>query len=263
VLLAIEVGNSTTLCGLYRHDDPTLRASFRLSSDRERTPDEWLALLAALVHGENLRMADFDAVILSSVVPSVTTWLTEMSTLRLGIEPLVIGPGLDLGIELRVDEPEKVGADRIVDCVAAHARYGGPAIIVDLGTATTFDVIDEDGNYLGGAIAAGVGTSLQALAGNAAQLFSVELRLPDHPVGKTTAEQIRSGIVLGHLAMIEGMIDRLRATSGDAVTVITGGYAALFAGRSPRFDHVDPDLTIDGMRMIWDRMASIRHGSVR
>lgn len=261
MLLAIEVGNSTTHCGLYEHGSPALRASFRLSTDRERTPDEWLALLAALMANDRLHPGDIDAVIVSSVVPSVTSWLNEMSNRRLGISPLVVGPGLDLGIALLVDEPEKVGADRIVDCIAVQARYGGPAIVIDLGTATTFDVTDEAGNYLGGAIAAGIGTSLKALSGNAAQLFSVEMRLPDAAIGKTTADQIRSGIALGHLAMMEGMIGRLRASAGgSAVTVLTGGYAPLFAGRSPLFDHVDPDLTIDGLRMIWDRLGA-RHGS--
>lgn len=259
MLLAIEVGNSTTLCGLYEHGSSVLRASFRLSTDRERTPDEWLALLAALLGSDGLRTGEIDAVILSSVVPVVTTWLTGMCRDRLRLSPLVVGPELDLGIELRVDEPEKVGADRIVDCVAAFARYGGPAVIIDLGTATTFDVIDDRGNYLGGAIAAGVGTSLKALAGNAAQLFSVELRLPDRPIGTTTADQLRSGIVLGHLAMMEGTIDRLRASLGvPAHTVLTGGYAHLFAGHSPRFDHVDPDLTIDGLRLIWERVGGTR-----
>lgn len=259
MLLAIEVGNSTTLCGLYDRDSPVLRTRFRLSTDRERTPDEWLALLASLLVSADLRPASIDAVILSSVVPSVTTWLTEMCRDRLGLAPLVVGPNLDLGIKLLVDEPEKVGADRIVDCVATYARYGGPAITIDLGTATTFDAIDAAGNYLGGAIAAGIGTSLKALAGNAAQLFSVELRLPDGPLGKTTAEQIRAGIVLGHLAMMEGTTARMRAAlGGRAVTVLTGGYAPLFAGASPAFDHVDPDLTIDGLRMIWDRAGAGR-----
>ena len=157
MLLAIEVGNSNTLCGLYEHGRPKLRSSFRLSTDRDRMPDEWLATLAALIDSDGLRLDEIDSVILSSVVPSVTTMLIEMCRNRLRMDPIVVDSTLDLGIELLVDEPEKVGADRVVDCVAAHARYGGPAIIIDLGTATTFDVTDERGNYLGGAICAGVG----------------------------------------------------------------------------------------------------------
>ena len=257
MLLALEVGNTNTLCGLYDHGRERLRASFRLSTDRDRMPDEWLALLAALLDSERIDLGDIDAVILSSVVPQVTTVLGEMSRSRLRIEPVIVDSRLDLGIQLLVDEPEKVGADRIVDCFAAHARYGGPAIIIDLGTATTFDVIDASGNYLGGAISAGVGTSLKALAGNAAQLFSVELRLPDRIVGKTTAEQLQSGIVLGHQAMLEGMIVRIREDLGVAAPVIlTGGLARLFADRSPLIDHYDPDLTIDGLRMIHEMVAT-------
>lgn len=262
MLLAIEVGNSNTHCGLYEHGHATLRSSFRLSTDRDRMPDEWLATLAALISTDGLRLDEIDSVILSSVVPSVTTMLLEMCRTRLKLEPVVVDSTLDLGIELLVDEPEKVGADRIVDCVAAHARYGSPAIIIDLGTATTFDVTDARGNYLGGAICAGVGTSLKALAGNAAQLFSVELRMPDDIVGRTTAEQLRSGLVLGHQAMMEGMILRMREEIGQpAVTVLTGGMARLFAGRSPLFDHCDPDLTIDGLRMIHDRVTAARQAA--
>jgi len=256
MLLALEVGNTNTLCGLYEHGTPRLRSSFRLSTDRDRMPDEWLALLSALIASDGLDLRDIDSVILSSVVPQVKSVLTEMSHARLKLEPVVVDSTLELGIELLVDEPEKVGADRIVDCVAAHARYGGPAIVIDLGTATTFDVTDERGNYLGGAIAAGVATSLKALAANAAQLFSVELKHPDRIVGRTTAEQLQAGIVEGHQAMLEGMILRIRREIGvDAQVILTGGLARLFAGRSPLFDHYDPDLTIDGLRMIHDRVT--------
>ncbi|MGI9254242.1 MAG: type III pantothenate kinase, partial [Thermomicrobiales bacterium] len=146
MLLALEVGNSNTLCGLYEHGRDQLRTSFRLSTDRNRMPDEWLALLSSLLASDGLDLGDIDAIILSSVVPQVTTLLTEMSQTRFRIDPVVVGSKMDLGIELLVDEPEKVGADRIVDCIAAQERYGGPAIIIDLGTATTFDVIDASGN---------------------------------------------------------------------------------------------------------------------
>jgi type III pantothenate kinase len=152
-----------------------------------------------------------------------------------------------------------LGADRIVDCVAAFDRYGGPAIIVDLGTATTFDVIGRNGAYKGGAIAAGVATSLQALAGKAAQLFNVELYMPDAVIGLNTGDQLRSGIVAGHLAMLEGMIERTRAELGtDAQVIVTGGLAPLFADRSALFDHFDPDLTLHGLRLIYDRVAGLR-----
>jgi type III pantothenate kinase len=221
-------------------------------------PDEWFAMLAALLASDGHSLRDVDGVIVSSVVPSVTTWLLEMAHNRLGIDPVVVSGELDVGLGLDVEEPRQLGADRIVDCVATFASYGGPAIIVDLGTATTFDVIGADGTYLGGAIAAGVGTSLKALATNAAQLFNVELHMPDHVIGRNTADQLRAGLVAGHLAMVEGMIERTRSElESDATVVITGGLAPLFAGRSPLFDHYDPDLTLRGLKIIYDRVKGV------
>jgi type III pantothenate kinase len=263
MLLAVEVGNTNTTFGLFS-DSGDLASSYRLSTQRERMPDEWFALLAALLASDRHSLGDVDGAILSSVVPSVTTWLTAMLQGRLGLDPVVVSGDLDIGLRLAVDEPKQLGADRIVDCVAVFTRYGGPAIIVDLGTATTFDVIGADGAYLGGAIAAGVGTSLKALAANAAQLFNVELHMPKHVIGRNTADQLRAGIVAGHLAMVEGMIERTRAELGtDAVVVVTGGLAPLFVGRSPLFDHVEPDLTLDGLNIIYERVRRARDGAGR
>ena len=170
----------------------------------------------------------------------------------------MITGALDVGIRLDVEEPRQLGADRIVDCVAAISRYGSPAIIIDLGTATTFDVVDRNNVYRGGAIAAGVATSLKTLATNAAQLFNVELYVPDHVIGRNTGDQLRSGLVTGHLAMLEGMVARIDEELGERATVIlTGGLAGLFAGRSPRFDIVDADLTLSGLYLIHQRL----HGS--
>ena len=255
MLLAVEVGNTNTSFGLFA-ETGELAASYRLSTERERMPDEWFALLAALLASDGHRLDEVDGIIVSSVVPSVTTWMVEMARRRLGQEPIVVSGDLDVGLRLDVDEPRQLGADRIVDCVAAFARYGGPAIVIDLGTATTFDVVGRDGAYLGGAIAAGVGTSLQALAGNAAQLFNVSLAMPGTVIGRNTADQLRAGIVTGHLAMLEGMIARTRAELGaDAPVVVTGGYAPLFAGQSLLVDHLDPDLTLDGLRIIYARVT--------
>ena len=220
-------------------------------------PDEWFGLLAALLRSENRTLQEVDGVIISSVVPNVTTWLVEMARKRLNIEPVVVSGDLDVGLELDVEEPRQLGADRIVDCVAAHHYYGGPAIIVDLGTATTFDVIDRNGRYKGGAIAAGVGTSLKALASNAAQLFNVELRMPDRVIGRNTADQLRAGIVAGHLAMVEGMIERTFAELDEpAKVIITGGLAPLFEGRSDAFDIYDPNLTLNGLQLIYERVRA-------
>jgi type III pantothenate kinase len=255
MLLAIEVGNSNTVFGLYPPDRTERAATYRFSTARERMPDDWFALLSAIAAADGRSLAAIDRAILSSVVPGVTTSLVEMARGRLGHEPLVVTPELDLGFALLVDEPKQVGADRLVDCVAAKAKYGGPAIIVDLGTATTFDVVDADGNLLGGSIAAGVATSLKALAANAAQLFNVELRQPDGPIGRNTVDQLRIGLVLGHQLMMEGMIRDVRAALGaDAPAILTGGLAYLFAGRSPLFTYADPDLTLDGLRLIDQRL---------
>ncbi len=256
MLLAVEVGNTNTTFGLFATSGD-LSTAYRLSTERERMPDEWFAMLAALLASDGYELSAVDGVIVSSVVPSVTTWLVEMTRNRLHIDPVIVTGDLDVGLDLDVDEPRQLGADRIVDCVAAFDRYGGPAIIVDLGTATTFDVIDHNGAYLGGAIAAGVATSLEALAGNAAQLFNVELYVPDGVIGRNTADQLRAGIVTGHLAMLEGMIERTRAELGsNAQVIVTGGLAPLFAGRSSLFDHFDPDLTLRGLRLIYDRVQA-------
>jgi type III pantothenate kinase len=256
MLLAVEVGNTNTTFGLFAASGE-LRTAYRLSTERERMPDEWFAMLAALLASDGHGLAEVDGVIISSVVPSVTTWLAEMTRSRLRVDPVIVTGDLNVGLDLDVDEPRQLGADRIVDCVAAFHRYGGPAIIVDLGTATTFDVIDRNGAYQGGAIAAGIATSLQALAGNAAQLFNVELHMPKAVIGRNTADQLRSGIVAGHLAMLEGMIERTRAELGtDAQVIVTGGLSPLFAERSSLFDHFDPDLTLYGLRLIYDRVRS-------
>jgi type III pantothenate kinase len=258
MLLAVEVGNTNTTFGLFAASGE-LTTAYRLSTERERMPDEWFAMLAALLASDGHGLSEVNGVIISSVVPSVTTWLVDMTRNRLRIDPVIVTGDLDVGLDLDVEEPGHLGADRIVDCVAAFDRYGGPAIIVDVGTATTIDVIGRNGAYKGGAIAAGVATSLQALASNAAQLFNVELYMPDAVIGLNTGDQLRSGIVAGHLAMLEGMIERTRAELGtDAQVIVTGGLAPLFADRSTLFDHFDPDLTLHGLWLIYDRVAGLR-----
>lgn len=256
MLLAIEVGNTNTVFGLFATDGELL-TSFRISTTRDRMPDEWFALLASLLASSSLDPQEIDSAIISSVVPSITPWLVEMARTRFGIEADVVSGRLDVGLTLDVEEPRQLGADRIVDCVAAIARYGAPAIVIDLGTATTFDVVDRNNTYRGGAIAAGVATSLKTLATNAAQLFNVELFLPDRVIGRNTGDQLRSGIVSGHLAMLEGMIARIDDELGERATVIlTGGLSPLFADRSPRFDVVDPELTLEGLYLIHERLTN-------
>lgn len=254
MLLGIEIGNTNTLFGLFAADD-MLHSTYRLSTSRDRMPDEWYALLSPLIGPILLSLGSIDGVIISSVVPGVTPWMIDMVERWLHLTPIVVTNDLDLGLTLDVDEPGKLGADRIVDCIAAIDRYGAPVIVVDVGTATTIDVIGSDGAYKGGAIAAGVSTSLEALAGNAAQLFNVELYAPESLIGKTTSDQLRSGIVAGHLAMIEGLISKMREEiKEDAPAILTGGLARLFDGRTAFFDHVDPNLTLSGLQLIYQRI---------
>lgn len=255
MLLGVEVGNTNTSFGVFDEAGKII-ASYRLSTERERMPDEWFALLSTLLASDNLTLDGVDRVIISSVVPNVTTWLTDMSRHRFGVEPIVVSGALDVGLVLDVEEPRQLGADRIVDCVAARELYGAPVIIVDLGTATTIDAIGADGAYKGGAIAAGIGSSLKALAGNTAQLFNVELRMPTCVIGRNTADQLRSGIVAGHVALLEGMIAQMRKELGaNAPVVITGGLAPLLLDGPRFFNHYDPDLTLIGLQRIYDRIA--------
>lgn len=256
MLLAVEVGNSNTLFGLY--DGDRLAVTWRSSTQRDRMGDEWFALLSSLFAADGRALAEVDGVVLSSVVPSVTAAIGGMARDRLRLEPVVVGVALDLGLRVLTDDPREVGADRLADSVAAFARYGGPAIVVDLGTATTFDVVSAEGDYLGGAIAAGLATSLDALAAGAAQLFSVGLSLPPRAIATNTVDHLRSGVVLGHLAMLEGMVTRIRRELGaPAPVVLTGGLAPIFAGASPLLDHHDPTLTLDGLRLIYERQRRL------
>ncbi|MEJ7763124.1 MAG: type III pantothenate kinase [Thermomicrobiales bacterium] len=256
MLLAVDVGNSNTVIGLCDPGDGgRVLEVWRLTTAAERMPDEWFSLLWPLLRARDLEMGAIGDVVVSSVVPSVTGWFSAMCRDRLGVEPLVVSIDLDLGMRALVDRPSEVGADRLVNTVAAFARYGGPAIVIDFGTATTFDVVSSGGDFLGGAIAPGLMISLEALTGKAARLFSVELALPAAAIGTDTVTNIQSGLVLGYVAMLEGMVGRIRAELGGAATTIaTGGLAGFFAGATPVIDHHDPDLIIDGLRLIHRRI---------
>ncbi len=255
MLLAVDVGNTNTVLGLSDPPADGLLASWRVATRGDRMPDEWYALLAPLFAAMKLEPAAIDAMVLSSVVPSVTRWLGTMARERLGVEPILVTMDLELGLRALVDNPREVGADRLANTVAAFARYGGPAIVIDFGTATNFDVVSTQGDFLGGAIAPGLSVSLEALTGRAARLFTVELAMPDRAIGTNTATNIQSGVVLGYLAMLEGMIERIRGELGtDAPVIVTGGYAELFADSSPLITHHDRDLTLDGLNLIYRRV---------
>lgn len=255
MLLAVDVGNSNTVIGLCREE--AIVEVWRLSTVSDRMPDEWFAILAPLLGAASCELADIEGIVLSCVVPTVTRWLSEMAHARFQIEPLVVSADLDLGFGVKVDRPAEVGADRLANTAAAFNRYGGPAVVIDFGTATNFDAVSEDGDFLGGAIAPGLMISLEALTGRAARLFAVDLAFPDRVIGTNTVTNIHSGLMFGYLAMLEGMIRRFKNELGAGTHVIaTGGLAERFAAVTPLIDHYDPDLVIEGLRMIHQRVAS-------
>ncbi|CAA9532009.1 MAG: Pantothenate kinase type III, CoaX-like [uncultured Thermomicrobiales bacterium] len=257
MLLVADIGNTNAVFGLFGPEAESPFATWRLNTQRDRMPDEWYAALAPLFAAAGHTPTDVAAVVLASVVPSITRWLGAMCRDRLGVEPIVLSAELDLGMRALIDNPREVGADRLANCVAAFARYGGPAIVVDFGTAINFDVVSAHGDFLGGAIAPGPSIALEALAGRAARLFSVEIALPAKAIGTNTVTNIQSGLVLGTLAMLEGLITRMRTELGvEAPVIVTGGYAEVFASATPLITHHDPDLTIAGLRLIHGRLAA-------
>jgi len=255
MLLALNANNTNTVFGLCSISSDEIFTAWRVSTRRDRMPDEWYALLAPLLASGGFGPSDIEAVIIGSVVPSVTRWLVAMCRSRLGIEPTVVSADLAIGFQADVDQPAEVGADRIANTVAAFTRYGGPAIVVDFGTATNFDVVSAEGHFLGGAIAPGLVVSLEGLTARAARLFSVDIALPDRAIGTNTVTNIQSGVVLGHLAMVEGLVARIRAELGcDAPVIATGGLASLFVGASPSITRDVPNLTLDGLSLIYRRL---------
>ena len=251
MLLAIDVGNSNTVCGVFRGEQ--LIASWRVSTDANRMPDEWAVLFLSLLAERGLRREDIDGAILGSVVPPVTEVLEAFARQYLRVETLTVGPGIKSGVRILFENPKEVGADRIVNALATYRTYGGPAIVVDFGTATTFDAVSEHGEYLGGAIAPGIGISTDALFRATAKLPRVQLVRPAHAIGRTTVESMQSGILFGYVGLVEGLIGRFRERLGQKAKVIaTGGLAKVIARETRDIDVVDPDLTLTGLRMIYE-----------
>lgn len=257
MLLALDVGNTNIMVGVYAGE--TLQAHWRVRTERERTADEHGALLRSLFAWSNLDTKDIDAVAISNVVPPLAPALTQFCRRYLGLEPRVLGADIHPGIPIRYRPVTDVGADRLADAVATFRRYGAPAIIVDFGTATTFDALSREGEYIGGAIAPGIGISLDALFQAAARLQRVELVKPPSVIGQTTTESIQSGVIYGFVGQVEGIVQRMRAELGaDARVVATGGLAELIAAETGVIDVVDPFLTLDGLRIIWSEQPCSR-----
>lgn len=252
MLLAFDTGNSNIVLGVF--DDKNLIASWRVATDARKTADEYGLFIKNMFQLQGIDADHIHRVIISSVVPDLTQALVEMSKRYFGITPLTVAAGIKTGLPIRYENPKEVGADRIVNAVAGIAEYGTPLVLVDFGTATTFCVINEKGEYLGGAITAGIGISMGALFNHAAKLPKVALVAPEEPLGRTTTLAIQSGLVYGYAGLVDGMIDRLARQLGingkDITGVATGGGSDVICPHCQFVDHIDPMLTLKGLQMI-------------
>ncbi len=250
MLLAIDIGNTETTLGVFEGEG--LRATWHTATVIHRTADEQAALLSNLLDSQGLDSNDIKGVALCSVVPPLTAIYEEMFGRYFNISPMVVRAGVKTGVRILMDNPKEVGADRIVDAAAAHHLYGGPIIIVDLGTATTFDTVSKDGDYLGGAIAPGIVSAAEAMFHRAAMLPHVELVRPDRVIGTNTIDAMKSGIVFGYVSLVEGMVARIQKELGAKTRVIaTGGFAEMIAKETAVVDEVNPDLTLIGLRLVY------------
>jgi type III pantothenate kinase len=251
-LVVIDAGNTNTVIGIYRGDE--LIDSFRLSTSTERTSDEYGALLLPLFARRGLDPAATEAVVIASVVPPLRGTLERLARGFFGCAPLFVEPGVKTGLPIRYDNPAEVGADRIVNSLAARELFGAPAIVVDLGTATTFDVVNARGEYTGGIISPGLMISAEALFDHASRLYRVDVRRPDQLVGRTTVGAMQSGIYWGYIGLIDGILDRLLAEmEGHPAIIATGGQADLVASGSRHIRTVEPMLTLAGLKLVHER----------
>jgi len=251
MLLAVDIGNTSTTLGVF--DGEKLRATWHMATGVHRMSDEYAALLFNLLRQQGLDTTDIKAVALCSVVPPLISTFEELFKRYFDIEPMVVGAGVKTGVSIRMDNPREVGADRIADAAAAHHLYGGPIIVIDLGTATTFGIISKEGDYIGGIIATGIATAAEALFTRTAQLPRVELFHPQHVIGTNTVAAIQSGVIYGYASLVEGMLSRIHKEMGvKAKVVATGGYAGLIAKETGVIDVVNPDLTLIGLRLIYE-----------
>lgn len=252
LFLAIDIGNTSIAIGAY--DGETLRARFRIATDRDNLPDEFAMLLVSLLRSHEIEPEEIGAAAISSTVPPLISSFQEVCRNYFDVEPLVVGTGVKTGIRVRYDNPREVGPDRILHVVAALAKYDPPLIIVDLGTALVFDAISREGDYLGGAIAPGIGISAEALFSRTAMLQRVSIEEPEGGViGRNTMHSLQAGIYYGYSEMVRGMVARYKAELGDDATVIgTGGYARIIADEAGVFDAVEDDLNLDGLRRVYE-----------
>lgn len=251
MLIAFDVGNTKTMIGIHAGD--AWVADWRVTTHLDHLADEYHVLLKALLADRGLSFDQLTGAAIASVVPPMTAIFEELAVRLLGKPPVVVGAGVETGIGIRIDNPSETGADRVANTAAVHKLYGGPAIVIDLGTATTFDIVSKEGDYIGGAIAPGLGISAEALVRRTAKLPKVELTFPDSAIGKSTVAAMRSGLVIGYVGLVKELVARLKQELGGKPKVIaTGGMAELVAEWTEVIDVVNPRLTLDGIRFIYE-----------
>ncbi|GIN88375.1 type III pantothenate kinase [Heyndrickxia sporothermodurans] len=252
MLFVLDVGNTNIVLGVY--DDDVLKFHWRVETNRHKSEDEYAMVIRSLFQHVGIEFKDINGIIISTVVPPIMYTLERMCNKYFHVKPLVVGPGIKTGLDIKYENPREVGADRIVNAVAGIKEYGSPLIIVDFGTATTFCYINEHSQYMGGAIAPGIGISAEALYSKAAKLPRIEIARTEGVVGKNTVAAMQAGIVYGYVGQVEGIVTRMKAYSKKEPTVIaTGGHANLIANESKVIDIVDPFLTLTGLRLIYKR----------
>jgi type III pantothenate kinase len=257
MLLVVDAGNTNVVFAV--HDRAGWRGIWRIATDPQRTSDEYAVWLLALLGHVGLKQAGIRRAVIGTVVPAALYHLRRLCRDWFGTEPLVARASLDWGFDIRVDRPDEVGADRLLNALAAHHRFGAPLVVVDFGTATTFDVVDRDGAYLGGVIAPGINLSLQALHQAAAKLPRIGIGRPQSVIGRSTVPAMQSGMFWGYVGLVEGLVARISAEYGGKLRVVaTGGLAPLFAEGTTVIEEIEPDLTLDGLRMLAERNPAPR-----
>lgn len=256
MLLALDVGNTNTVLGLYRleGEKPELVAHWRVTTHRSQTVDEYGVVFVNLFQMHGLEPSQVSHIIIASVVPPVDSILRSVCELYFHVDPLFVEPGIKTGMAMLIDNPTELGADRIADCVAAYALYGGPCVVVDFGTATNLELVSAKGEYLGGVLAPGLGLSADALFSRAAKLSRVDVRRPARVIGTNTVAQLQSGLYYGYVALVDGLLERLIGELGEQPRVVgTGGLAQLIAGDSRYIKEINENLTLEGLRILFER----------